>query len=335
MKTLQNLKSLSIGLVAIVSFASCQAPISSQSGGGNGSKLSTINMKLPGSNQFKPTSGNAAVNSYKLIVKADSESNCVNGTSINQVKSFSDNSLAQKLVRNCNYSITFSLGEQDSSGELKEYYSTKSPKRVLSSELESGQLNIGLQLSITEAGKAAYMPETLSAENLPTPTPNTQPENPSPSPSPQSGLEPLGGSVRGTIVSSNGSEVSIDSVFDTEFLVVDFSAPGCGYCVTHARSFNSSTSRQAIYSGKGKCRSITAMGSSQLSAWTSTIGKTTFVSKNSYGHKQGMNSFSSMFGLPSVSGTPTFIFVNRQGKILRKSVGADPAFDAYVDQQCK
>lgn len=290
------------------------------------SKLSQVNMKLPASTAFKPTSGNAVVDTYRLVI-SPKDSTCVKATSLDETKSYADTTLSPKLAKGCDYLVTVALGEKVASGSLASYYENSVKKEVRASELEASPVEISVMLSLTDAGRTAYMPESLSNNAVPNPVPAPTPTN--------TPLPPLAASMQGDILDSNGNEVSLESVFTTEFLVIDFSGAGCDYCVKHARQVNSDSDAQKIFSGNGKCKSITGVSKSDLNAWLSTVGKSSFVGKHSYGHSNGLNAFSRMFGLSSVSGTPTFLFVNRKGDILNQSVGVNPSFDSQVKQQCR
>ncbi len=324
MKTFK--RNIMISLVTLITLvSSCQKPKDPFNKSGS-AKLSTVNVKLPSSSAFKPSQGSAKVDSYKISVTPKDSSKCQNPTTIDQTKKFSEGLISQKFTRGCDYLVKVSLGE-NMIGGFSTYYENSVDKVVSSQDLEKSPVSISVQIAITDAGKNAYMPETLTADQVPVQPPVT--------PNPTTTLPELGGSLNGNIVSASGQEVPLSSVFTTQYLIIDFSNPGCGYCETHAREMNQDSARQKIYSGSGKCKSITGTSSNSLSSWLQIVGKSSFVGQNSYGHKQGMDAFGAMFGFPRVDSTPTFLFVDRQGTILKKSVGSDPNFDNYIDQQCK
>jgi hypothetical protein len=310
------------------------------------SKMSTVNIKLPDQSAIKPTSGSNQINGYQFTVSPSS--GCTDGTIINEIKSYADTQLTSSLKNGCDYDATLALGELTSGNTITPYFSTVQPVHIAANQLTGGVISVPMTLRLTAQGQQAHFSESTPVNPvLPSPSPSVAP-TPTTPPTPQNGsLAPLAEKLKVTVYDNTGvTEVPFEQVFSTEYLVIDFSVTGCGYCTIAANKLNSNTTRQSIYDGKGKCRAITIDHAYDVKAWARSIGTSSFVGKNSYGAPpkknangqtvmSGMSHIASLFGLPSGFGTPTFIFVDRAGNILKQTEGEDREFDSYADSKCK
>jgi thioredoxin-related protein len=134
----------------------------------------------------------------------------------------------------------------------------------------------------------------------------------------------LASAINVNVTTSSGS-VKLDTIFTTQYLLLDFSQPGCGPCISHAQSVNSSSSEQARFSGSGACKILVIVAGGQLSSWQEAIGgSSTFTGRNSAEYSGGLNGFSRLFGMSGVSSTPTFALVDRTGRVVGQSAGGMP-----------
>ncbi|MCX6117256.1 MAG: hypothetical protein NT027_06925 [Proteobacteria bacterium] len=137
------------------------------------------------------------------------------------------------------------------------------------------------------------------------------------------------------VINSEGTEADFKSVFTTEYMVVVFASRGCQFCTKFVDNMNKNSDAPKIFSGTGKCKFMMALSGSSFEGWIESVGKETFVGKNSYAHKKGINAFGKIFGMPNVAATPTFILVNSKREILKKSVGESKVFADEIDAICK
>ncbi len=141
-------------------------------------------------------------------------------------------------------------------------------------------------------------------------------------PTPSKSTSSLAPSLNISLGSSSGS-VKLSSIFSTKYLLIDFSQPGCGPCISHAKQFNSSYSMQNRYSGKGACKAITIVNPGSLGPWRSAVGgATTATGRSSY--EYGFSKITSLLNTSSIRSTPWFILIDRTGRVLGSSAGREP-----------
>lgn len=335
-----------LSVIATLSIAGCRGTnATSMNGPRTGAKLSEVRVQLPAATAFKPAQGAAVVNAMRLIVKPK-DAACPNATQINEIRDYSNPTLAQKFRKGCEYLVTLSLGEKNATtGSMVDYYRNSQEALVTIKDLEANPATVNLNLSLTPEGTAAGMPATIV---IPQPQPIPQPQIPQPQPQPipqpqipptpqpqpqPPTIPPLPQALQVKVKNSANQEVDLASVFTTEYIVVDYSQPGCGPCLSHASEMNNDSEQQQRFSGSGKCKAITVISQSQYSGWldTSESAEGTFTRKNSYGYSS-INAFSKLFGGSSITGTPTFMLVDRTGKIVAQQVGGVPS---KVKEICK
>ena len=285
------------------------------------SKVSDVRVQLPASSKFKPTQGSAVVNTIRVTVRPKDPS-CAGATQINETRSYDNPVINQKFRRGCDYLVTLALGESTPSGSpMKVYYQNTPEKAVAASELETSPFNLALNLTLTSEGQAASMPANI--DMTPNPVPPTVP-----------GQQALASKLQVKVTNSSGQQVDLSSVFTSEYLLIDYSQTGCAPCMQHANEMNAPESNYPIrFSGSGKCTSMIMMEEYMMADWIKNYNKSSFVGRTTYTYtaSQGLNQFAKLFGGGNITGTPTFMLVDRKGKIVGERVGAEPS---EVDTLC-
>lgn len=286
-----------------------------------GSKLAEVRVQLPASTKFKPTQGSAVVNAIHVEVKPK-DSNCAGATQIKESRKYDDATFSQKFRRGCDYYVTLALGETTViGGPFKAYYQNTPEKLVTAKELETSPFNLNLNLTLTPEGVTASMPATI--DNSQTPVPPTQPTTP--------GLQALATKLQVKVTDSKGQSVDLASVFTSKYLLIDYSQVGCQPCMSHADQVNGDATYQERFTGAGACTNMVIMEGNTMSDWLSRYPTSSFVGRTTYSYSSGFNSFSKIFG-KTITGTPTFMLVDRSGTIVGMRVGGEPD---EVDSLCK
>lgn len=319
-------------LAVLTSVSSCLKPASSKYGNQGGStKLTSVNMQLPSSSVFKPTSGDATVNAIRLVV-TPIDSKCEDATKIDQINDYDDTTISKQFVKNCDYTVILALGEKDTDGDFKPYYQNAFGQRVSKADLQTSPAKISLSLKLTEEGKAANMPASIvipqSTDNEPT-TDTQKSANNS-----QTQLSENFSQAR--LVGPGSKETTLNEVFTSQYLLINYSQIGCSYCVQHAMANNVDSELQKMMTNSPKCKGITVVDSTTLSSWTRQFDRdpnapTTFTGKTSYGYSGGATRFASLFKT-SITGTPTIHLVDRTGKIVVADARSNPS---AINQYCQ
>lgn len=330
MKTTYSLPTVFVVAAAVATItSSCRITsgvVNDSKKSGGVSKVADVKVNLPSADQFKPSQGSAVVNALQLTVKPK-DSNCSGATQINAaIIPYNTPTLSEKFHKGCDYILTLAIGEKSAAGVFKAYY-LSSETAVTASALEVIPVNIAINLSLTPDGQAAGMPASLSINP---PTPSNPPVTP-----PNNGLAALAPQIAVDLKQISGGQtktVPLASLFTTEYLVIDYSQPGCGPCMNHATLMNKPAYAER-FSGKGKCTSIVMIENPQLGAWQNIYKESTYVGSHSFSYSKGnLDSFSSLFGGNGITNTPTFMIVDRAGKLIASNEGTEPK---EVDSLCK
>lgn len=336
-----NLAVTAISSILIGTVASCVPPQdANQIGAGKGSKLSSVQMSMPAAESLKTSSGQSPVTGVRLSIKPSDPASCTKGSSIDQVLPVQGlSAIQQKIIKGCDYDLKVELGKfEDAANSFNlqtlgaVYYAPTQSTRISAEQTRDDRIAVRVSLALTEEGRRIGLPE-----NLPVPTPNTEPQpeprpqpepqpepQPQPQPQPQPRPQPpqpspLPSGLNITMKGRNGN-VALTSVFTTPYLVVDFSRPGCGPCVSLAKRLEQDANFKRMMAGS-KCRSITLVPSNQLEDWLDAVGGShTAEHSFEYTHSR----FASAVGT-SVSSTPTVIIVDRNGRVVDRNVGGLPS----------
>jgi len=144
---------------------------------------------------------------------------------------------------------------------------------------------------------------------------------PDPEPGPKPDTEPGPTLVDFEMQGVSGEQKALSEVFTKEFALIDFSQTNCIYCKRSAKKFNEDDSFQSTVAN-GKCDFLTLIPTSDLSSWGGLFGQS-FVGKSSYAPVEGTREAAAKFGF-ALRATPSFILVDRNGRLLDSRTGALP-----------
>jgi hypothetical protein len=289
-------------------------PSTKEIGRGGSSRVSEIKVGVSGLDNLTAGDGTKPVTGIHLTVIPDS-SCAVAGTSIDTIMATRNSTaLQQKVAKGCGYDIRVELGRKDPTDSnsialLEVFYAASQSTRITASDTVQDNISVKLSLALTDAGRNAGLPEK----------PNL---NPTPNPTPNSSSTTLAANLNVSLQGQN-SLLKLADVFTTDYLLVDFSRPGCGPCVQLAQEHEASAEFKALTTGT-KCRAATIIPEGELSDWITTLGgSSTRTAKESYEYNGGHSGFATLFGV-SISATPTFIITDRSGHVLDEAVGSLP-----------
>lgn len=173
-----------------------------------------------------------------------------------------------------------------------------------------------------------WVPVEPNPTTSPSPGPSVSP-SPSQSPSPSVGPVPsqkplaLNSSQNIALTDGQGGRSDIATYFENnDYLVIDLSQYNCVYCRQMADRHEQDASFKAKMQN-GKCKTLTVVPSSDLSAWMRAYPATSFSGKTS----RGISSLSGLARAYNVSfgGTPTVFMIDRSGKVMGQQVGGTPS----------
>lgn len=201
------------------------------------------------------------------------------------------------------------------------YYKNETAKRIAKSDIEGqSAFKASLSLQLQADGRAIGLSDVGSVE----PGQPDEPEQPGTTVN-------LPQDRNLSLTTASGGTETLASVFKGSYLVVDVSQETCGYCVTAANQLNSSASEQKMFDGT-KCSHATLVPQSQLGGWLGRIGgQNGFAGKHSYGMQVGFGALASAFGI-NFQGTPAYMMLDAQGKVIAYEEGGMPA---EVQQLCQ
>ena len=328
-------------LLSATLLAGCIPTSNMDSNGGKASsRLSSVQMSMPAADALATKDGQKPVTGLRLSIKPVDPAACPSGTSISQVIStLGATTVQQKVMKGCDYDLKIELGkfETAQSGFNLQtlgavYYAPSSPTRITADQTRDDRISVRVSLALTEEGRRIGLPESLP---VPSPVPQQQPQQPAtpppaqppvapppvtpaPTPTPGTQLPALPAKLNVSLTGPGGN-VALPTIFTTRYLVVDYSRPGCGPCVSLAKSLENNASFQQMMKGS-KCRALTVIPKNQLEDWNASVGgRHTAETSYEYTHSQ----FAALFN-SSVSATPTVMIVDRTGAVVDKKVGGLP-----------
>jgi hypothetical protein len=303
------------------------------------SKLSSINMKMPKVDQLTTTDGKTPVTGVRvLIVPVDAT--CPNATNLDQSMTINNiSTIQQKVAKGCDYELTAALGLYDDSSKSLSgiYYAVNAPSRITAAMTKDDKISVSVSLSLTEEGRRIGLPESVPTPPSPTPPsptppsptppnptpPNPTPPNPTP-PSPTPGIPELSSSLNVTVSSLTG-DLPLKNVFTKQYMMVDFSRPGCGPCVQISQQLERDSSFKSMFDNSATCTLMTVIPRDQLSDWADTIGgRSTWGARHSFEYSGSHSGFARLFNY-NLSATPSFIIVDRTGRVVESAVGRLPS----------
>ncbi len=322
----------SVYLLAFGLLCGCVPPTNSeQVGGKSSSRLSSVQMNMPAVGSLKTADGQTPVTGVRVSIKPTDPASCTKGSSIEQVLQIDGMpAIQQKIIKGCDYDLRVELGKFEEAGNgfnLQTlgavYYAPNQSTQITADQTRDDRIAVRISLALTDEGRRIGLPEALpvpspSPQPEPQPTPQPAPQ-PQPTPQPQPQPSNLPASLNVTMKGRNGN-VGLASIFTTPYLVVDFSRPGCGPCVSLAKKLEQDAAFQRMMAGR-KCRSVTLVPTGQLEDWLDAAGGSHTASTSyEYTHSK----FATAVGT-SITSTPTVIILDRTGKVLAKNVGGLPS----------
>jgi thioredoxin-related protein len=319
-------------LASLLIFASCVPAYNSSDFRGGASRVSSINVKLPAVEQLVATDGSKPVNGMHLKI-APVDAACAEATKVNQyIVATKLVSIQEKIRKGCDYNISVELGKLDSTSSPTKmtdvYYAPTQPSLVTAQMTKDDKIPLSLSLAITDAGRKIGLPEKQQfGDPIPQQPPAPQPlpeQPPTPQPQPQNpGLTDLPSNLNVNLSSSAGA-VPLKQIFSKKYMLVDFSRPGCGPCVNMAEQLDNDTQFRSLFADNSNCTFMSVIPPDQLSDWKDVVGQNSWTASHSYEYSGSHSRFGQLFGF-QVTSTPTFLLVDRTGKVVKNSSGGLPS----------
>ncbi len=288
---------------------------------GRGAGLTSIDMNMPrasdlqGRNQEIDGLIQRRAFGYRLQV-VPVENNCLGATRIDQVGEFeSTTRLASSIRQGCDYNVTLELGAVSGSGQVLDrvFFRNDPALRISKSEI-FGKPSYQAALVLRDLGS--------NQTNNVNPNPNSNEIQPQPG-TPSGPALPS--SKDSEVTDARGSKIMLSSLFTGQYLLLDFSAPGCGGCLSMARELANDQNFLSAFSGEaGKCSSFTIVRSSEMNAWLRIFPASGSTGSHTISTAEGFSAVAGRLGR-SISATPTFFLVDRAGNVVDSAEGELPA----------
>jgi thioredoxin-related protein len=123
---------------------------------------------------------------------------------------------------------------------------------------------------------------------------------------------------------AQGNTVRLSEIFRGEYLLLDFSQPGCSACISMAEELTTDQEFMRAFALEGsKCSMATVVPQSQRSGWLSMFSATDMIGRHSVFPAGGFSEVAGKFG-ERITATPTFLLIDRSGNVVGKSAGGLP-----------
>ncbi len=274
-------------------------------GASSGAGLTSIDMNMPRSSDLQGRNQDVdgliqrRAFGYRLQV-VPLDNSCVGATKIDQVGTFESTAHLDTSIRQgCDYNVKLELGETSGTGSgsgsgLQRVFFRNDPVLMISKAEISGRASYQAALVLRDIGS-----------------------NPS--------ISVLPAGKDSEVTDARGNKVMLSSLFSGEYLLLDFSAPGCSACTSIARRLSSDQNFLAAFSGQpGKCSSFTIVRSSEMSSWLNIFPASETTGSHTISTSEGFGAVAGRFG-KSISATPTFFLVDRAGNVVDSEEGDLPA----------
>jgi hypothetical protein len=307
-----------VPLVVMLAMASTACRSTGMSRGSYGTQgrasLTSIDVALPPTSALQARNqrvseliGNQKFGSRISIQPSDAS--CAGATKVDQVSPFEASmKLALSIRQGCDYLVKLELGEMVSPSSLSSVLFHNEPAlRIAKADIN---------------GKASFQANiVLKAFSAQPGVPDSDPQS-----------APFPSDKDATFMDANGVTSSISKIFKGEYLLLDFSQPGCGACVQMAQEHANDQEFIAAFASEGaKCSSATVVPQSQRSGWQSLFPASSALGRHAVFPSGGFSDVASKFG-QRITATPTFMLIDRSGNVVGKSAGELPA---QAKQLCK
>lgn len=281
----------------------------------SGSSLTSIDMNMPrladlqGRNQEIDAAIQAQMLAYRLQV-TPSDANCAQGTRVDQTGMFETTArIASSIRQGCDYSVVLEIGSAVAGVRtLDRVFFRNDPALSIGKNDIAGRPSLNVSLALRDVSASAPQVNVLP------PGPGVVPQRPSLPP--EKDVE---------VVDATGARVMLSTIFKGEYLLLDFSQPGCGACVSMARELASDEDFQwAFGAADAKCSHATVVPSGQRGSWLGMFPASGRVGSHSIFPEGGFSAVASKFG-QSIRATPTFLLIDRNGNVIDSDAGNLPA----------
>ena len=279
-----------------------------------GSSLTSIDMNMPrmadlqGRNQDVDAAIQSQMLAYRLQINP-SDSSCGQGTRIDQTGVFDTSArIASSIRQGCDYSVILEIGSAVSGARsLDRVFFRNEPALRIGKGDIAGRPSFNVSLMLREVTSGSPTGPGINS------VPNGNPPRPS-----------LPSDKDVEVVDASGGRVMLSNIFKGEYLLLDFSQPGCGACVSMARELADDEDFQWAFGGDGaKCSHATVVPSSQRSAWLRMFPESGRVGAHSIFPEGGFSAVAGKFG-QSIRATPTFLLIDRSGNVVDSDAGNLP-----------
>ncbi len=128
----------------------------------------------------------------------------------------------------------------------------------------------------------------------------------------------------------DGTSLKLTDQFKGQYIVLDFSAPWCSYCVELGHSHDSNPDIQSMFNGE-KCSFATLVLKRELQEWVNIFTAGGFMAVNSFGVGATLKTIAGKFGF-TLEYIPSLLVIDREGKLVASKVGEMPS---EVEQLCR
>lgn len=290
-------------------------------GAGRGSDLTSIDMNMPRAADLQAHNQEAdaliqrRAFGYRLRVVPVDEG-CTGATKIDQTGIFEATTrLASKIHQGCDYTLTLELGSLGSSGHVLERVLFRNDPSLKIAKMDIlGKASFQTSLSLRD----------LSSNQAINVIPNTNPNNELQGQPSTPVLPGLPSDKDVEVTDANGAKVMLSSFFKGDYLLLDFSQPGCSACVSMAQELaDDEDFRWAFTGASAKCSHATVVPSSQMSSWLRMFPVSGTVGAHSIFPSGGFAAVAGKLGR-TITATPTFMLVDRSGKVIDSGEGNLP-----------
>ncbi len=238
---------------------------------------------------------------------------CPGATQINQVGIFEATTrLASTIRQGCDYNVTLELGSLGNGGRgLDRIFFRNEPALRVNKGDIAGRASLQAAISLKD----------LASNQSLDVIPNGNPSDPGSS---QPNVPAFPPEKDAEVIDASGSRVLLSSVFKGEYLLLDFSQPGCGACVSMAKELSGDEAfHQAFGVGDAKCSHATVVPASQKSSWLGIFPVSGMIGSHSIFPEGGFSVVAEKLGR-RITATPTFLLVDRAGNVIDSAAGNLP-----------
>lgn len=216
------------------------------------------------------------------------------------------------------------------------YYKNNTPLRIAKADIAGkSSFAADLRVQLQEAGRLIGLTQVAAPSgggSIPNNGASNGSINPPVQPLPAQPAVSIPAGRDFDLVDADGKSAKLSSLFKGKYMLLDFSASNCGYCIQRAGEMEQNTALQQQLDGN-KCGHATFVPKGDLTDWfDATGGKSNFTGKHSYELTTArIGTIAEAFEINFI-GTPTFILIDATGRMIANDNGVPT--DA-VAQYCR